>query len=95
MATRMVTVDVTQEDIDGGTLGSACGCPLALAGTRATGERLSVGIVSIGHRNFRWRVDLPDVALEFRRAFDAGLPVRPIAFPLRVPVTTEAPGAQR
>lgn len=87
---RTVMVDVTQEDIDGCKSGDAYSCPLAIAGTRAVGEPVSVGLGSIGAVNDRWRVALPPAAYDFRRFFDAGRAVRPIAFPLRVPVKTEA-----
>jgi hypothetical protein len=87
---RTVTVNVTQEDIDRRRPRSQCGCPLATAISRAVGEPMAVFNTDVGPQAGGYYVNLPPDAFDFRRAFDAGRAVRPIAFPLRVPVTTEA-----
>ena len=69
-------VKVTEEDIDGGTQGSAMFCPLALAAKRTfctdrilvTQERISIdGEIHYLHYDSK----------AFVQKYDAGLPVRP------------------
>jgi hypothetical protein len=91
---RTVTVNVTQEDIDRGRRGSCGRCPVARAirrDARLTNILVDPFYVVVGLATPAFfTVHLPRIARRFIEAFDAGRPVRPIAFPLRVPVTTEA-----
>jgi hypothetical protein len=65
-----VIVEVTQADIDRGVPGDACGCPVALAATRATGKLVSVGPVTIRYAHNMHRVKLPAAAERFIHNFD-------------------------
>jgi hypothetical protein len=80
----IVAIEVTQADIDAG--GHSCGdCPLWLAITRALPGPLGL---CVG----QWFVEdrdgivaaLPDEAVEWIAAYDAGFPVRPFTFGLDV-----------
>jgi hypothetical protein len=85
--TRTVTVDVTAEDIATGGPWQPRYCPLALAIGRAVGGgEVIVGTVDVTLHYATWAiVALPRQAILFERDFDAGLPVGPFRFTLRVP----------
>lgn len=69
--------DVTTEDIAAGKKAHPNSCPIALAVQRhyQLSEPVIVGPVNIIIGNYGYLLD--DASLEFRRAFDAGLPVQP------------------
>ena len=75
-----MVIEVTADDIDAGIQGDCMYCPLALAIYRKSGR--SVEVWSDLFTVVRTNTDhfLPDLAKEFRRQFDAGRPVSPIAF---------------
>jgi hypothetical protein len=82
-----VHVSVTSEDIQRGTPGQPCRCPVAIATGRALGSPASVGVFTVyyeldengvGERS----IDLPYRIVEWVRDFDARLPVSPIEFDL-------------
>lgn len=83
---------VTAQDLEATRL-ARCRCPIAVAFSRVFGQtalvnyesdwridgtRRMVAIAQVGRR--RWI--LPDVALEFMRRWDQGIPCRPFSFPL-------------
>lgn len=84
----LLTVDVTQADIDAGTPKAKCGCPIALALDRAghaasiiiDDQQPSVGCVNVFISGL-W-ADLPDEASCFVDRFDAGRSVQPFTFTL-------------
>ena len=91
-----VLIEVTQEDIDHGVPGDPCGCPIALAISRATGHYVVVG--TLGYDDYRVCFDegsldgyldvLPERAKAFASMFDAddhSLPVEPISFEIDLP----------
>ena len=86
-----VTVRVTQDDIDSG---DHCpgSCPVALATDRATGLMTTVSVLEMrvekmGEDGLLRQEDLalPLAAIDFVKAYDLGLPVRPISFTLEFP----------
>lgn len=83
---KTFTIDVTQEDIDHGECGRCYRCPVARAIKRAIGILVEVGdrYVAIFDKDRDSIIDyaLPDVAVDFIAAFDAGAPVSPFSFPL-------------
>ena len=86
MNTIEVQVEVTQEDIDAGLIGSCMRCPLALAIIRRL-DRADIEVkrfrYSIGHSNFWW--PLPAECSLFVQQFDGCYPVAPFTFVLAVP----------
>lgn len=85
---NMVTVDVTQGDIDGGVKSSPASCPLAFALSRSYGENVVVGVQSyfIGEGKDTLAFRLPKVLEDLRVAFDTGFHVEPftLTFPEHV-----------
>jgi hypothetical protein len=88
-----VKVQVTQEDIDNGTPGKPCSCPVALAVLRAfnvSGVYISVEPVYItfqprylSHHEY---YATPSSVASFVAMFDTGFPVEPFEFELGEPV---------
>lgn len=78
----MITVHVTQADIDAGVPSNSCGCPVALAVQRVCKPRVRVatGSMTVGQAFFV----LPDVAFRFVADFDAGRPVAPFTFEVQL-----------
>jgi hypothetical protein len=75
----MLTVTVTQDDIDNGRRSDSRECPINKALKRAfPGRRTSVGAdyYWIDGANFNF----PPEAYEFRKNFDQGNPVSPFSF---------------
>lgn len=87
----IITIEVTQADIDSGTPGEPCMCPIALAVQRAL-PFLDPWIDEevIGDAlNGSWDIPLPPTAIAFIRAYD-DFPVnaaefRPFSFDVEVP----------
>ncbi len=90
IAAREVTVEVTQEDIDGGAKRSCGSCPIALAINRVDGGLWRAGVES--HAAYisvrgpvateHMKAILPCEARDFIVEFDQGLHVQPFTFPL-------------
>jgi hypothetical protein len=81
---RTITVNVTQEDIDAGEPGHACGCPLALAIARATDCKVFI-VAGIWTSTSGHRGPLPESAHRWYWAFDQGKPVSPFSFTIEWP----------
>lgn len=83
----IITVEVTQEDIDQGQRCSCRGCPVALALERATGISWLVdgGCIYVDWRSFQVFAVLSPEVRAFIHRFDCGKPVQPITFTLEVP----------
>lgn len=83
-----VTIEVTQADIDAGTPGLGCMCPVALAVHRALPHLPDAYIYSYGvaedSRTAHF-ADLPRAARDFISTFDGGDDVAPLSFDLDVP----------
>lgn len=82
----MITVEVTQEDIDKGTCVDPWTCAIALALNRAAGtSSCSVGLSDATVEGVDWV--LPAEVGEFITAFDQREPVKPFTFVIseRVP----------
>ncbi len=82
-----VLVQVTQDDIDTGVICDGQRCALAKAINRIAPIPYWIGVIQYWPKNFgtielSWT--LPDEALEFRRAFDSGMPTSPFSFWLNV-----------
>lgn len=76
-------IQVTQDDIDRGHVGSECFCPIALAARRALGENIGLEDVSVGSYTVRVRGTvyyLPTAAIRFVKSFDRRVEVRPFEF---------------
>jgi hypothetical protein len=89
-----VTISVEQRDIDAGVIADCAKCPIARAASRAFGfgvvarvqDGVNVGFIAVLDANYsvvRIR-DLPPVATQWMRDFDAGRPVQPIVFDVEV-----------
>lgn len=81
---QALTVEVSDDDIRAGLVGSCGSCPIALAAVRASGAEVRVG---------PWTIDvldseamavasyqMPDAATAFVWRFDNGHQVRPLSF---------------
>jgi len=81
-----VKIKITQDDIDKGNRHSSISCPLARAINRIRGQGRF--LVSVTSNDWRWKDDwhsywpLPEAAIEFIRAFDAGELVKPMELEL-------------
>ncbi len=84
MATKSVRVRVTKADIETGRPKSAACCPVAIALQRATGKK-SCRIHWDAFRVGRFEDATPGAVQEFVSDFDAGRPVRPFSFTIKVP----------
>lgn len=85
MAKRVVTVSVTQEDIDYGEAGHYEKCTVALALYRATGEVWHVsGLQAHRASHNSPNITLPSTASDFVTAFDNGELVKPFSFSMEV-----------
>jgi hypothetical protein len=89
----MTTITVTQEDIDNGTPGNSCACPVALAVLRAF--NVSEGYVDVGQLYITFRpvylshheyYATSSAVANFITMFDTGAPVEPFEFELGEPV---------
>lgn len=78
-------IRVTREDLERGVRGSAWECPLGYAFARAFNARYAFVGTTIC-LNTGVRIDLQDVSLEKRTAFDRG----DILEPFEIPVSAEA-----
>lgn len=77
-------VEVTQEDIDQGKPRRVTLCPVARAVGRVATNRYKVtAFYLVPCRTSLPRVILPDKAMLFIDAFDAGQPVKPFTFAAR------------
>lgn len=77
----MITVNVTQEDIDKGIGWIMCSdCPVALAVTGATGQPFSAGIDFLTRESDSFQIPIPLIAQVFIMAFDHGTKVSPFTF---------------
>jgi hypothetical protein len=81
---QVITVNVTQNDIDSGTRGAITYCPVALAMSRALGA----GVVTNGYQwsfgdRFVWH--LPEVARYWIGDYDNYRRVGPISFEISAP----------
>lgn len=80
-------IEVTQEDIDTGIPGSACGCPVALAFRRLGFHFADVAarscFLAVGLTDGRV-YSLPSIAADFISNFDTGREVKPLSFELEV-----------
>jgi hypothetical protein len=77
---RVVTVEVTAEDIKKGNAGNCFACPIALALSRACDTSfVYVGPNKLSVKDVGFCL-APDVAREFMRDFDIGEPVKPFTF---------------
>lgn len=85
----VLNVSVTQEDIDKGTPGNYCQCPIALAIQRL-GVLTCPAVTRFGMYHDiddrRKYVLLPPGAISFIEKFDAKLPVEPFDFTLEVDI---------
>lgn len=84
---RRIKIDVTQDDIDNGILGTDTHCPLALAAKR----KLTFVLVSstefgVGYSQFIVYTKLSKIAENFVRRFDARKLVKPRSFYFYAPV---------
>lgn len=80
---RTITINVTQEDIDKGIKNSCFNCALALSAKRALEDaNLSVGAKTIFWVTKLVDFNLPQVAIDFIKAFDTNQPVSPFTFDL-------------
>lgn len=78
----MITINVTQRDIDHGKIQDCTDCPVALAIRRSVGPLYKVDVIrSIVVISGKVRC-LPREVSEFIRRVDAGLPVKPFSFNL-------------
>lgn len=88
------TIKVTQDDIRRGKPIDPCGCPIAIAIHRATGDaNLRVGgehLWTTTQDCFGWQVPLPPDALAWRRAFDRRERVSPFTFTIELPEVASA-----
>ena len=83
---KTIEVVMTQEDIDSGTPRFPDACPLCLAIKRSI-PWTDTTLVIMNTANTRYgHLDLPEIAKDFIKKFDAGDPVRPIKFHLHVDV---------
>jgi hypothetical protein len=83
----MITIQVTQDDIDNGVRLSGKLCPIALACLRTIGMNYAEVFDLWG-----WCNDIPTEVQDFVLAFDRDLPVQPFSFTLPDSITTsEAP----
>jgi hypothetical protein len=75
-------VEVTADDIRNGTRYRPALCPMALALSRATGQRVFVGLTQayVILPTTSVPLNLPLAAQMFLAAFDTGLPCDPIEF---------------
>jgi hypothetical protein len=84
-----ITVDVTQEDIDGGERGDCKKCPIARALARTKGQSPEVSDFEVSQFRIQYqregRMLLPEEAQIFVRRFDNKRPVSPFSFTLEVP----------
>lgn len=73
-------IEVTQEDIDKGTPRNCADCPVAIAASRALGERVEVGrtFMSTANRSY-W---IPREVRNFITSFDSRDTVQPFSFEL-------------
>lgn len=82
-------ITVTREDIRAGKRKSCTSCPIALAIRRKVWARL-VRVDNFyiklwpGNREPRLQAALPVKAMQFVRSFDAGVPVQPFTFIVRL-----------
>jgi hypothetical protein len=83
-------IQVSQRDIDHGERGDCFLCPLARAAKRSVRKRCSVGF-SFYSGDLQLIIDgvgivavLPPAAAVFVQRFDAGRPVKPLSFPLKL-----------
>lgn len=87
MADKLITVDVTQEDIDKGEEGLCFSCPISLALYRATGSAIWVGKnrISSSYKG-PWSRELPAVAVRFIEQFDFDVGIAsPFSFQISIP----------
>lgn len=84
----MITVEVTQADIDAGIKESCVDCPIARAISRAVRVDARVGTYWVSWRigNFLTELTLPVAAVGWIMAFDRGYPVEPFTFELEAEV---------
>lgn len=75
-----ITFEVTQADIDAGVKCDSTSCPIARALSRATGQKASVGVQTVGLAERVWW--LPTAVSSFVMRFDLGEPVEPATFTL-------------
>jgi hypothetical protein len=78
----MLTIKVTQCDINRGKRAECGKCPVAIAIKRATGENrvvVGAGWARVGEMGY----PLPDKVYDFIERFDFAKPVKPIRFALR------------
>lgn len=80
-------IEVTQEDIERGVPLNSCFCPIAFASSRAFHCQHSLvsqdyfRVLGVGKNG---RIMLPQPAIDFIAAFDAGKPVEPFSFEVEV-----------
>lgn len=79
----MITINVTQEDIDAGLPIKCIQCPIALAAKRVFGHEVSVAATYI-HDIKSGYYDLPRAAVDFVAAFDKGRTVTPFSFEVQL-----------
>lgn len=88
-----LVIEVTQADIDKGTPGDSCRCPVALAVARQLGIEAAEGnlavmdrMVKVHYEDYRWRdrYRLPVEAEDFIEAFDCQDEVQPLTFTARL-----------
>lgn len=80
---KTVHVSVTQEDIDKGVRRSSSSCPNYLAVARALGRSdIHVGVFFVCDTTYDRITDMPAVAGDWIRRFDAQMPVEPIEYDL-------------
>jgi hypothetical protein len=83
---RNIPISVTQSDITNGKVGSNESCPIALACKRTLNHAVEVGYASMVLKG-DGRIQLPEAASVFIRAFDGRNPVKPFRF--KLPLTAE------
>ncbi len=78
---KRVTVAVTEKDIEQGMRGSCSSCPVALAATRAVGERMTItGYSAETEAEPFYRYRLPAGVSSFIYNFDNRYGVEPLEF---------------
>ena len=83
----MITIEVTQADIDCGKEGNVGECPIARAARRLPGfEDARVGHVTLSSDKNGVYYRLPAAAVHFVQTFDAGLTTEPFTFELTQPL---------
>ena len=75
-----LTVEVTQQDIERGSLIECRSCPVALALQRATGREVEVAGPWFIFANSRRHFNLPESVRDFVAQFDSGVAVQPFSF---------------